>query len=202
MDYSMYTFSKSFRTISCMNNIMVNINLFTSKDPLFHESIDNSNLTLSLLENSLLGIFLTNSELMILNSLQVHQTYLDKEGKNKNIIKLPNILDPRLNNYFLEIPKMINLPIHSWDNNFRTLIIEIDPQFPDIKLLEDVTEDIKQCKNCKVGFKESENNCDSCVFHPGEIRKIGLTNYWSCCGTNIQETNNDLIWGCKQCYHI
>ena len=103
--------------------------------------------------------------------------------KKKKIVSLPNIIDPRLNKYFLEIPMMINKQIIDWNNNFYTLIKEINPDFPDIKEVE-FDDNIYQCINCGIGYKESDNTDKSCNFHSGDIT-ICYPQIYICCGKRL-----------------
>ena len=67
-----------------------------------------NNYILVVLSNSQLGIFLTRSEISILKTLTIHQSYLTNESKNDTIIRLPNLIDPRYNPYYLQIIHPIN----------------------------------------------------------------------------------------------
>ena len=198
--YNNYTFSKSIiiKTIY-MNEIRNDFTIFDNEDDLFFTCINNTNYILILLENSLLGIFLTHSEIIPLEIIKTYLEYYEQENKISNIVKLPNKIDPRLNKYFLEIPKMINKPICEWNNNFYTLIKEINPNFPEIQELE-IDEKIYQCINCKIGYKLSENTSTSCKFHSGEIIQPFSSTLakMSCCGI----TSNISTQCCKTGYHI
>ena len=196
LKYSDYYFSKSIRIKNyMMSEERIDYIIFESNSEIFSKCMDNDKYTLLLLENSLLGIFLTNSEIIPLNIINTFKKY--NESKNIKIIPLPNIIDPRLNKYFLEIPKMINKEMQVWNKNFYTLVKEINPDFPEINELE-IDETIYKCINCGIGFKESENTESSCKFHSGEYNQHCHPNRFKCCGASVLDEYNP----CKIGYHI
>lgn len=196
--YNGFYFSKSIRRKNyMMSHEVIDYIIFESDSEMYKQCMVDEKYTLLLLENSLLGIFLNNSEIIPLNIIHTYKNY-DKSEKKK-IVSLPNIIDPRLNKYFLEIPMMINKQIHEWNNNFYTLIKEINPDFPEFKELE-IDENIYKCINCGIGFKESENTESSCKFHSGEI----TTNYprrYKCCA-KILDNLDDNCGPCRIGYHV
>ena len=69
--------------------------------------------------------------------------------------------------------------------------------------LKDMTFALYQCKNCKAGFKLSENHSQACTYHASFISQN--TNTWTCCakyyGANTSEENK-VKDGCKIGWHV
>ena len=194
-EFANYTFSKS--KMGHHNYVGMEIIHYDSDNYVTY--YQDNNYILVVLSNSQLGIFLTRSEISILKTLTIHQSYLTNESKNDTIIRLPNLIDPRYNQYYLQIPQMLNKPIREWDINFRNLIKEIDPIFPEESLLEtDKNEPVLLCKNCRIGYKQSENTNTSCQFHPGYTTKINDMTHYSCCGISMFEASTKY---CRIGYH-
>jgi len=204
MNFTNYTFSKSYPVLNTDNSIGYEIDLFDSKMNQFHIYINEPRLILVLVGHSNVGLFLNNSEIQLFTIFLNHVSYFNTEEENLNkckIINLPNLIDPRFNPYLLEIPKYANIPVHLWDINFKQLIIELDPYFPENILLEKKqidSSDILLCKLCNTGFIIDDNTNSSCKVHRGEIIMVRGVSVFSCCHKNPEEYAN----GCRVGYHF
>lgn len=202
MEFNNYTFSKSFVKIS-NDEIKYNTIIFTSRI-LFLEYFNDPDLNLILIKHSKIGFFLTNSEIQLFQTFINHLSYFQidevelEEKKTCKIINLPNIVDPRLNIYILEIPKYSNFPIKEWDINLKNIVRELDPFFQEELLLETEIlkkEDILVCKLCDLGYIMSENSNTACKRHSKNLNSIYTK--FMCCGKN----SDQYLDGCKIGYH-
>lgn len=165
----------------------------------YNQLITDTDILLVLIANSKIGIFLTKSEIQIFHTFINHINYFNDEKQNSktcHIINIPNMINPIYNSYLLEFPKYANIQTIFWDINFKNLIRELDPYFPEETLLEETLlnkHDILLCKLCHIGYIMKENTNDSCIIHPGVYNGQFLK--FSCCG----KTNDS--FGCKIGYH-
>ena len=211
-----YTFSKSETTTTFHNEISFKVKIFSYNSKSFEQYYTNSDIILVLFKNACIGLFLTQNEANLFQIITNHIDYFNeieqdqefhdcKEEQKCIIINLPNVIDPRFTGDLLQLPKYANIKVTEWDQNFKILVRELDPFFPEESILEEkVLEetDILECRLCGVGFIMSENTNQSCCIHPGTIKfftQYPRTRY-SCCGLDADEGLNTI--GCRKGYHI
>ena len=203
-----YKFSKS--DCSKINeDIVFSTCIFKYPSQEFDIHYNNNNIILVIFDLSCIGIFLTKSEASLFQIILNHISYFKEENCTENktcqIINLPNLIDPRFSEYILDLPKYTNIPIINWNTNIKNLVKEIDPFFKEENLIEEKElekSDIYRCKICKAGFLMKENNSESCLFHPGDLKYFNDYPHirYSCCGLDADQ-GIDII-GCRRGYHI
>lgn len=119
---------------------------------------------------------------------QIVLTILDSVRYNKLILNNNNI---NLN-YLLVLAE-------KWCVS-TNIIDEIKYKIKQTNIIDNLLPEIKQCKNCNMGYKESENTSTSCQFHDNIFINNGRNH--RCCGISATNHSHEKRLGCKKGYHI
>ena len=141
--YEAFTFAKSKCYVGYRSELTYKIKPIEYDSNLFNKYLSNPELILAIFKNSCIGLFLTKSEASLFKVFKHHLSYFNdenttetKESDTCKVIYLPNIIDPRYNEYLLQLPKYANIKITLWNKNFINLIKELDPFFDYDKIVE------------------------------------------------------------------
>lgn len=115
---------------------------------------------------------------IILDSVRYNKLVLDVNDKNINI-------------------SYLQLLAEKWCIQ-KNIIEEIEKLNFNKDILEMFIPKINECSNCGMGFKDNENNSDSCIHH----EKRNVNNRFACCGIEFSNVDHPKRNGCKKGYHV
>jgi hypothetical protein len=80
------------------------------------------------------------------------------------------------------------------------IIDEINYKIKQTNIIDILLPEVKQCKNCKIGYKETENTSNSCQIHDDIFINHGKNHH--CCGISSTDHSHEKRLGCKKGFHI